>query len=138
MDVSKDQDKRPTRSTSALRPAASIGRTGRLIWMLVEGFAIVALIFAICFLIVYPMKARAAEVEALVIETHDSNLVQGWPRNNRAESSHDFLGAGVTITAGTRSAWHIDIAHGIKSVDRQRRETGTHFAVRFYPGRLRN
>jgi hypothetical protein len=83
------------------------------------------------------LPARAAEVETLLLLQHTSDLLRGPPLNNRDERQHDFLAAGVTITAGKCEAWEIDIAHGVKSIDRGRRESGTQLAVRFYPGRTR-
>jgi hypothetical protein len=81
-------------------------------------------------------SASAAEVEAFATYDHTSNIVRGCPRRcEQDESSQEYLGGGVTISAGKRKAWEIDLSHGIKSIDGDRREVGSKFEVRYYPGR---
>lgn len=82
-------------------------------------------------------RCSAAETEAVLLCTHTSDLLRGRPFNNQDEPQQDYCGAGVTITAGRRRAWEMDITHGFKSIDRSQRENGSQFTVRFYPGRLR-
>jgi hypothetical protein len=82
--------------------------------------------------------AHAAEVEAVVIYDHTSALSRGYPFNDQDEWSVDFVGAGITITAGKRRAWEIDLAHGRKMFDNDGQwEEGSKVAVRWYPGRGR-
>jgi hypothetical protein len=83
-------------------------------------------------------SAHAADIEALLLLQHTSDLLRGPPFNNDSESQHDYLAPiGITITAGVRKAWELDLTHGVKFINRGKRETGSQLAVRFYPGRLR-
>src|SRR5690606_3345618 len=79
----------------------------------------------------------AAETETVLLCSHTSDIRRGEPFNNRAEPQQDYCGAGVTVTAGRRRAWELDITHGFKIIDRGPRESGSQLTVRFYPGRLR-
>lgn len=82
-------------------------------------------------------QTHAAEVEAFGGVFHGSNVARGAPFNDKPENTFDALHGGVTITAGKRRAWEIDLAQGYKWFDLGPRETATTFGVRFYPGRLR-
>ena len=90
------------------------------------------------FLLLFGGVARAAETEAMVKLTHGSDLARGCPfRCDEQEPQYDALTGGVTITAGKRERWEIDITHGFKWIDRGPRENGSEFSVRFYPMRRR-
>lgn len=89
-------------------------------------------------------SARADERPGLVIEPvvqyrHLSDIARGCPRRcNVDEPQSDYLGPlGMTITAGRRRAWEIDISTGVKWIDRGDREGGSEFGVRWYPWRAR-
>lgn len=84
-----------------------------------------------------PAHAQAAEVEPLVVYDHTSNAFRGFPLNAREELQAEYLGAGVTITAGTRKRWEIDITHGVMSVEGETFEQASKLTVRFYPRRGR-
>jgi hypothetical protein len=84
-------------------------------------------------------NARAADAEAFAAYSHTSDLFRGRPFNDRDEWSADFIGGGVTISAGKARAWEIDLAHGFKRNSMRRGygwENGTTLNIRFYPGRL--
>jgi hypothetical protein len=86
--------------------------------------------------LVFTQPLHAAEVEAFVALDHTSNLFRGAPFNDKEEFTADALVAGITITAGKRSAWEIDLTHGVQRIDNST-EPASNLSVRFYPGRLR-
>lgn len=84
-------------------------------------------------------SARADERPGLLVEPvaqyrHLSDIARGCPRRcNVDEPQSDYLGPlGLTITAGRRRAWEIDISTGVKWIDRGGREGGSEFGVRYY------
>lgn len=77
------------------------------------------------------------EVEALVALDHTSNIMLGRPFNDEEEWQSEFIGAGITINAGRRRAWEIDIVHGAERRERETTEQASKLHVRFYPGRVR-
>jgi hypothetical protein len=100
------------------------------------GVALIMLALIACFTL-WAHGAKAAEVEAFASVGHVSNVFRGRPFNDRPEFQSDSLLGGVTITAGKRGAWEIDLAHGWQRTDRVITEPASALAVRFYPGRLR-
>jgi hypothetical protein len=100
--------------------------------------AIVQSLLFVALFVGYSLWAHAAEVEPVVIYDHTSALSRGYPFNDQEEWTVDFLGAGITIKAGTRRAWEIDLAHGRKQFDNNGAwEEGSKLAVRWYPRRGR-
>jgi len=97
--------------------------------------ALVSLLVS-AFALGYALGARGAEIEAFVTYDHVSDITRGKPWNKQAESTADYVGAGITIAAGANRAWEIDISHGRKALDRGDTEAGSKLSVRFYPGRL--
>lgn len=86
--------------------------------------------------LLFSSAACAADLEPFLLLQHTSDLLRGPPFNTKDEGQQDFLAAGVTIIAGERRAWELDLAHGVKWIDRGEAEHGTQLAVRFYPGRF--
>ena len=85
----------------------------------------------------FAVNASAASVETFIEASHTSALFQGKPFNNQDGGPQmDAITAGVTITAGKKQAWEIDLSHGRKRVDGVV-WPGSTLNVRFYPGRLR-
>ena len=82
-------------------------------------------------------QTHAAEVEPMGTHVHVSNAFRGFPLNKREELQADYLGAGVTITAGKRKRWEIDISHGALSVERTGFESASILSTRYYPRRGR-
>jgi hypothetical protein len=99
----------------------------------------VALCLIASWLICRSNVANSAEVEAFAVYDHTSALFVGCPFHcsDPPEPQQDYLAGGVTITAGKRKAWEIDLSHGVKRVDRWLVTQGSQFTVRYYPGRGR-
>lgn len=74
------------------------------------------------------------DVEPVMQYRHLSDIARGCPRRcNVDEPQSDYLSPlGLTITAGRRRAWEIDISTGVKWVNRGKREGGSEFGVRYY------
>ena len=77
----------------------------------------------------------ADDVEPVIVLDHSSDLFRGWPVNNTPEPQEDYLGSGITIHAGKRRRFEMDITMGLKSLNRGPTESGTRLTVRFYPTR---
>lgn len=90
------------------------------------------LLFAAC-----AWQTHAAEVEGFVEYAHLSDLTRGFPFNTKDETTVGYIGGGVTITVGANKRFEIDMSHGAKWFKRGEYEQGSHFAVRYYPGRNR-
>lgn len=92
-----------------------------------------------CFLAGYGVAScvHAAEAEAFAGGFHGSDVARGAPFNEVEELTFDAVLGGVTITAGKRRAWEVDLAQGFKRFDKGPWENATTLGVRFYPGRLR-
>jgi hypothetical protein len=113
------------------------GTNWKLLREIAQGAAIAILTLTLCMLIAF--QASAAEVEAMAKYSHGSDIVRGCPfRCEISEPQYDAITGGITITAGKCRAWELDLSHGFKWIDRGPSETGSEFAVRFYPGRRRN
>jgi hypothetical protein len=88
-------------------------------------------------------ESRAADVEPFVTYTHTSDIFRGCPfKCDRDESTQEAIMGGVTIAAGKRRAWELDIAHGVKAIDcggvrNCKWEQGSQFSARWYPWRNR-
>lgn len=92
---------------------------------------------AILFLLVGKCS-KAAEIEPMVKLAHVSDIAHGCPLSCDTDDFQvDSLTGGITITAGARQRWEIDMTHGYKWVERGPREGSTEFVVRFYPRRNR-
>ena len=103
---------------------------------------VIMTVAAALFLLLFGGVAGAAEIEPFVQYQHTSDLFRGCPfRCDSDEPKQEFISGGVTINAGKRRAWEIDIAHGIKAVDcpikRCSWEQGSQLGVRYYPFRGR-
>jgi hypothetical protein len=127
MDSSHKDRSRVARSYLRAVAAASIGNTA-------VSFYIIALVLAVCFA---ASRAQAAELEWFGKYSHNTDAFRGCPLRcgKDAEPQLDALLGGATLTAGKRKRWEIDIAHGLKSVDRGRLEGSSQLDVRFYPQR---
>jgi hypothetical protein len=102
-------------------------------------FGVMVLIAIFCWLTV--QDAKAADLEWFVQYQHTSDILRGCPWHcETTEPTQEFASGGLTITAGTRFRWELDIAHGYKAIDCSPRrcawEPGTQLSARFYP--LRN
>ena len=75
-------------------------------------------------------------VEPVVKYDHDSDITRGVPFNDQEEYSSDYVAAGITVTAGRRKRWEIDITHGRRRIDRDI-DSASEFEVRWYPRRRR-
>ena len=84
-------------------------------------------------------QTHAAEVEAVIVYDHTSDLTRGYPFNDQAEPTQDYVGAGVTITLGAAKRFELDLTHGRKRLDGRGNawESGSQVQLRFYPGRKR-
>ena len=86
----------------------------------------------------FTVSVHAAEIEWFVEYDHTSDVLRGPPFNNQDERFVDYIGGGVTLALGSKRAWEVDIGHGVKRLDGIGAfESGSKFAVRFYPGRTR-
>lgn len=110
----------------------------KFLFDVLKGALLAALTLAIAFLIAL-RQAHGAEAEYFVGTYHTSDLFRGCPfRCDVDEAQQDYLTPlGVTITAGKRKRWEIDLSHGLKWIDRGEREPGSEFGVRYYPLRGR-
>jgi hypothetical protein len=101
----------------------------------------VATLVASILILVFSVEqcAHGAEVEPFVEYSHTSDIFRGCPLHcEQSEPLLDYAGVGVTITAGRRNRWEIDISHGYKRIDSKSTEPGSKLAIRFYPRRNRN
>lgn len=106
-----------------------------LYWEISKG---ALLCIAMLFLMAWLVTCSAAEFEPFAQYDHTSDIRRGPPFNDRDEHTQDFIGGGVTISAGKHRAWEIDLSHGYKTIDcRSCWETGSRLSVRFYPRRLK-
>lgn len=77
------------------------------------------------------------KVEPVVALDHTSHIARGAPFNDKDEFQSEFIGAGITIHAGARRAWEIDITHGVERRDRVATDSASKLHVRWYPRRGR-
>lgn len=81
--------------------------------------------------------AHGAEVEPVVVLDHTSNVFRGRPLNDREELTADYFGVGVTVTAGRRERYEIDLSHGVARFEGGAFESASKLSVRWYPRRRR-
>lgn len=119
----------------------AFARLARAAAAVIQRGAVLALVLAIGI----TQHVHAADVEALVMYEHRSNLFDGPPFNRNPESTEDFVCAGASIRWRTVE---LDACHGIVSRDCNYLRTsitaapcewqqGTKVSTRWYPGRKR-